>query len=623
MPIRQLPEHLANQIAAGEVVERPASVVKELVENALDAGADRIRIEVERGGTRLIRVRDNGTGMDPEEAPRALAPHATSKIAAAADLARIGTLGFRGEALPSIASVSRLTLTTRRPERDEGVSVTGHGDGAPETAPAAHPAGTTVEVRDLFHNTPARRKFLRTEKTEFGHIVDAVRRAALGAMDVAFTLVHNERTHLQLPAVEAWDDAERRVARLLGEGFADNALHLRQDSEDGLRLSGWVVRPTAARGQRDQQFFFVNGRAVRDRLLSHAVAEAYRDVLFNNRFPGYVLFLGIDAGEVDVNVHPTKHEVRFSESRRIHAFVRHTVEQALGADTPAADSPRAAAGVLAADTEPTPPATGAPADRSSPAPGGGGSGAARPQPPEQGQLGLREAPAAYAALYARPQGAPVEPARPGTPGHPVPQPEAMDAAEVPPLGYALGQIHGAFILAQTPSGVVLVDQHAAHERITYERLKRAFHEGGVERQALLVPVSVPLSERQLVLLEEEADTLLRLGLRVEASGPQHAAIREAPAMLADADLPALVAQALEALDRYGSDRPVAEAVNEVLAEMGCHGSVRVNRRLSREEMDGLLRELEATERGGQCNHGRPTYVSLTMAELDGFFLRGQ
>jgi len=622
MPIRQLSEHLANQIAAGEVVERPASVVKELVENALDAGADRIHVEVERGGTHLIRVRDNGVGMGPADAPRALAPHATSKIADPGDLARIGTLGFRGEALPSIASVSRLSLTTRCSHCDEGVTVTG-GENGPEAVPAAHPAGTTVEVRDLFHNTPARRKFLRTEKTEFGHIVDAVRRAALGAMDVAFTLSHNDRTHFQLPAVEAWDDAERRVGRLLGDGFADNALHLRQDSEDGLRLSGWVVRPTAARGQRDQQFFFVNGRAVRDRLLTHAVAEAYRDVLFNNRFPGYVLFLGLDPAEVDVNVHPTKHEVRFSEGRRVHAFVRHTVEQALGADTPAA-----AATPLEPEGSATPapqPETETPSSRHPSRPstgkGGGnlpGSGA------EQGSLGLREAPAAYEALY----GASAE-ARPGflaRDGHAPARAEPLkgeEGSEVPPLGHALAQIHGAFILAQTPTGVVLVDQHAAHERITYEQLKRAFHEGGVERQALLVPVPVSLSERQLVLLEEEADTLLRLGLRVEASGPRNAAIREAPAMLVEADLAALVGRALEALDHYGSQRPVTEAVHEVLAEMGCHGSVRVNRQLSREEMDALLRELERTERGGQCNHGRPTFVRLSMEELDGFFLRGQ
>ncbi|MEF8982466.1 DNA mismatch repair endonuclease MutL [Thiohalorhabdus sp.] len=622
MPIRQLPEQLANQIAAGEVVERPASVVKELVENALDAGADRIHIEVERGGTRLLRVRDNGVGMDPEDAPRALAPHATSKIADPGDLVRIATLGFRGEALPSIASVSRLSLTTRRTEHDEGVKVIG-GEGGSEAKPAAHPAGTTVEVRDLFHNTPARRKFLRTEKTEFGHILDAVRRAALGAMDVAFTLVHNERTHLQLPAVESWDDAERRVGRLLGEGFADNALHLRQDSEDGLRLSGWVVRPTAARGQRDQQFFFVNGRAVRDRLLSHAVAEAYRDVLFNNRFPGYVLFLGLDSAEVDVNVHPTKHEVRFSEGRRVHAFVRHTVEQALGADTPAAAAPvPAREGVAVPDQKsatengPSPPPSGPSASN--------GGGIAPGSWAKQGNLGLREAPAAYEALY----GAAWEgrPAAPPADGHAPAGAEPIKGeagGEVPPLGHALAQVHGAFILAQTPTGVVLVDQHAAHERITYERLKRTFHEGGVERQALLVPVPVALSERQLVLLEEEADTLVRLGLRVEASGPRNAAVREAPAMLVEADLAALVGRALDALDQYGSQRPVTEAVHEVLAEMGCHGSVRVNRHLSREEMDGLLRQLEATERAGQCNHGRPTYVALSMADLDGFFLRGQ
>jgi len=610
MTIRQLPEHLANQIAAGEVVERPASVVKELVENSLDAGADRIRIDIEQGGTRLIRVRDNGMGMAADEAPRALAPHATSKIQAAEDLARIGTMGFRGEALPSIASVSRLTLTSRSADADEGVAVTAGADGEAVT-PAPHPVGTTVDVRDLFYNTPARRKFLRTEKTEFGHIVDAVRRTALAAMDTAFTLSHNERTHFQLPAVTGWDDTERRVARLLGDTFLQNAVHIRQDSGDGLRLSGWVILPTAGRGQRDQQFFFVNRRAVRDRLLSHAVAEAYRDVLYKDRHPAYVLFLEVAPEEVDVNVHPTKHEVRFSEGRRIHAFIRHTVEQALAAVRPEAAAAPASAPAVSRDSAPPAGASGAPPT----------SGRGAPPPQQQDQLGLREAPAAYAALYGTggdearaPEPAPAVPA-----GAPVPA-----AAEGEhPLGYALAQIHGAFILAQTPTGVVLVDQHAAHERITYERLKQDFHREGIERQGLLVPVSLSLAERHMVLLEEEAETLQRLGFRVEPTGPRHAAIREAPALLGDADLPALVEQALTALANYGSETPVLEAVNGVLAEMGCHGSVRANRRLTREEMDALLRELEDTERGGQCNHGRPTYVHLSVEELDGFFMRGE
>ncbi|MFP4614667.1 MAG: DNA mismatch repair endonuclease MutL [Thiohalorhabdus sp.] len=611
MSIRQLPEHLANQIAAGEVVERPASVVKELVENSLDAGADRIAIEVEQGGGKLIRVRDNGQGMDPEDAPRALAPHATSKLRDVADLSRIATLGFRGEALPSIASVSRLTLTTREARREEGVKVAPGADGL-EVVPAAHPPGTTVEVRDLFHNTPARRKFLRTEKTELSHVVEAVRRAALGAMDTAFTLSHNGRSHFQLPAVETWDDAERRVGRLLGEPFADNAVHLVQDSGDGLRLSGWVILPTAARGKRDQQYFFVNRRPVRDRLLGHAVAEAYRDVLYQDRHPAYALFLEVDPAEVDVNVHPTKHEVRFSDGRRIHAFIRHAVEEALGAVRP---------GEPTARREPT---------ASVPSPGPAGGGAGRPGPagpaPAGGQvrLGLREAPAAYAELYGSAAGpvgeeAPVETPdeEPGATG------EAGETGGTPPLGHALAQIHGAFILAQTENGVVLVDQHAAHERITYERLKRAYQEDGVERQALLVPVAVNLAERHMVLLEEEAGTLERLGFRVDPAGPRRALIREAPAMLAEADLGLLLERTLDTLARYGSGAPVAEAANEVLAEMGCHGSVRVNRRLTREEMDALLRDLERTERGGQCNHGRPTYVHLSMQALDRFFLRGE
>ncbi|KPV40202.1 hypothetical protein AN478_08740 [Thiohalorhabdus denitrificans] len=610
MSIRQLPEHLANQIAAGEVVERPASVVKELVENSLDAGADRIAIEVEQGGGKLIRVRDNGQGMDPEEAPRALAPHATSKLRDVADLSRIATLGFRGEALPSIASVSRLTLTTREAGGEEGVKVAPGADGL-EVVPSAHPPGTTVEVRDLFHNTPARRKFLRTEKTELSHVVEAVRRAALGTMDTAFILSHNGRSHFQLPAVETWEDAERRVGRLLGDQFAENAVHLVQDSGDGLRLSGWVILPTAARGQRDQQYFFVNRRPVRDRLLGHAVAEAYRDVLYQDRHPAYALFLEVDPAEVDVNVHPTKHEVRFSDGRRIHAFIRHAVEEALGAVRP---------GEPAARREQ---AERAPAPGSAGGPGGRPDGSGSPPAGGQARLGLREASAAYAELYGSAALAPaVEEAEAG-PGEGPESPGSADEGGAPALGHALAQIHGAFILAQTEDGVVLVDQHAAHERITYERLKRAYQEEGVERQALLVPVAVNLAERQMVLLEEEAGTLERLGFQVDPAGPRRALIREAPAMLAEADLGLLLERTLDTLARYGSGAPVAEAANEVLAEMGCHGSVRVNRRLTREEMDALLRDLERTERGGQCNHGRPTYVHLSMQALDRFFLRGE
>ena len=599
MPIRRLPESLANQIAAGEVVERPASVVKELVENSLDAGADRIRIEVDGGGARLIRLRDNGRGMPREEAPLALAPHATSKIGSPEDLARIGTLGFRGEALPSIASVARLTLTTRPADAEEGAAVA-LGDSGPEVEPAAHPVGTTVEVRDLFHNTPARRKFLRTEKTELAHITDAVRKAALAAMDAGFTLSYNGRTQFQLPPVESWDDGERRIARLLGQGFLESAVHIAQEGEGGVRLSGWVIRPAAARGQRDQQYFFVNRRPVRDRLLTHAVAEAYRDVLYKDRHPAYVLYLEVDPQAVDVNVHPTKHEVRFSDGRRIHELVRHTVEQALGGLRP--------------EGAPADPARHGPGER----PAGPGSGGGRPPIPESGQRGLdlREAPAAYAALYGGRDAEPAaETAHPGLSGG--------GEGEAPPLGYALAQIHGVFILAQTPEGVVLVDQHAAHERITYERLKAAFHGEGVERQALLVPVTVGLSERQMVLVEEEAETLLRLGLRVEPAGPRHAAVREAPALLADGELAPLVEQTLEALARFGSDRPLTEALDAVLAEMGCHGAVRGTRPLSRPEMDGLLRELERTERGGQCNHGRPTYTRLSLEDLDRFFMRGE
>ena len=617
--IRQLPEQLANQIAAGEVVERPASVVKELVENSLDAGADRIRVEVEAGGTRLIRVRDNGAGMAADDAPLALAAHATSKITTAEDLARITTLGFRGEALASIAAVARVAITTCPVGAEEGFAVTLSEQG-PEITPAAHPRGTTVTVRDLFQNTPARRKFLRTERTELAHIQDAVRKAALGAMDVAFTLVHNDRTQLEVAAATTFEEAERRVGRLLGDGVQSNAVHLRHSDSDGLRIAGWAVLPEAARAQRDQQFFFVNGRPVRDRILSHAVAEAYRDVLFSGRHPAYALFLSIEPSEVDVNVHPTKHEVRFSDGRRVHELVRDAVEQAVAGRRPGAEAEAAPAQAASAQqasssarpASPANPAAASAAPARSPSPS-----LSRAEPAGQGGLSLAEAPAAYQALYG-----PAIQSGEG-PSAPAAEPSVEAGEGIPPLGHALAQIHRTFILAETRDGVVLVDQHAAHERILYEQLKTAFEAQGIQRQALLLPRTVALSERRMARLEEEADTLARLGLRVEPAGPGHAGIREAPAMLNEDALPELLDQALAALERSGSERPVTEAVNEVLAEMGCKGAIKTNHTLTPTEMDALLRDLEATERGGQCNHGRPAIARLSLTDLDRLFLRGQ
>jgi DNA mismatch repair protein MutL len=621
MPIQRLPEHIANQIAAGEVVERPASVVKELVENALDAGADRIRIDVERGGTRRIRIQDNGTGMAEADLTLAVAPHATSKVAAREDLDRIRSYGFRGEALASIASVARVQVVSTAAGAEAGAQIRVDGGAEEGPEPAGHPVGTTIEVRDLFFNTPARRKFLRAERTEMGHIADTVRRMALGAWDVAFTLTHNGRTHFQLPAVDDWAGAERRIAELLGQDFLDQSLHLSQDGGDGLHLSGWVGLPTAARGQRDRQHLFVNRRAVRDRLLSHAVVDAYRDVLYSGRHPAYVLFLEVDPAAVDVNVHPTKHEVRFADSRRIHAFVRDSVQRAIAAVRPGAEG-----GEVAGAAEPAPgpaasrrdasPYVQEPPRRPGPAPAGGGA-AARGAPDSstgfqagQGALGLAEAAAVY---------------RPG-PAHESadtsPAPEA-EPGEAPPLGHAVAQIHGAFILSQTPDGVVLTDQHAAHERITYEQLKAEHEAGGVERQGLLVPVSVSLPERQVALLAEEGEVLATLGLVAEPLGEAQAVVRELPAVLADADAGHLLARALEQLERTGSGQAVSDAAFAVLAETACHGSVRANRRLTREEMDALLRSVERTERAGQCNHGRPTYTHLSLDELDRLFLRGQ
>jgi DNA mismatch repair protein MutL len=595
--IRSLPPELVNQIAAGEVIERPASVVKELVENSLDAGARRIEIDIEQGGTRLIRVRDDGGGIDADDLPLAIASHATSKIASFDDLERVGTLGFRGEALPSIASVSRFALTSRARGAVAAWRIEVDGGRARSPAPAQHPAGTNIEVRDLFYNLPARRKFLRAERTEFGHIEELVKSIALARTATEFRLGHNGKAVRILKAVESEAEHARRVADVLGEEFIGHSLRI-EHAGAGLRLHGWVGLPTASRAQADQQYFHVNGRLVRDRLVAHAVRQAYADVLFHGRHAAFVLFLELDPALVDVNVHPAKHEVRFREGRLVHDFLYRSLDDAL--------SDARAGGVSngnLAVASPSPVAAGiAPTAWAGQRQGGLGLG-----------LGVREPLADYAALFGSGAAIPT----------PAPARADGDAADVPPLGFALAQLHGIYVLAENAHGLVLVDMHAAHERITYEKLKQAQDGDGIRSQLLLVPMSLALSEREAALVEEQAQRFVELGFDVVRSGPQSVSVRRIPVVLDGADVGGLVRDVIADLAVHGQTRRIEESTNELLATMACHGSVRANRRLGLPEMNALLREMEATERSGQCNHGRPTWVQLAIPELDRLFLRGR
>jgi DNA mismatch repair protein MutL len=598
MRIHLLSTRVANQIAAGEVVERPASVVKELLENSLDAGARRVEVEVEGGGVRLIRVRDDGQGIHPDDLGLALNRHATSKISEVDDLAHVASLGFRGEALASIASVSRLTLTSRTEALPQGWRVEVEGSAERPPAPAPHPRGTTVEVRDLFFNTPARRKFLRTEKTEFGHIEELVRRLALARPDVTFNLSHNQRRVLELGAASGSVERDRRVAAACGQAFLEHALPVEVEAA-GLHLDGWVAEPAFSRSQADLQYFFVNGRMVRDKLVGHAVRQAYKDVLYGGRHPAFVLFLALDPERVDVNVHPTKHEVRFRDGRTVHDFLFRALHEAL-------------AGARAGRPEHQPAAAPTPA-------------AAWPVSRRTMALNLREPAGDPYGELARAGAASVAPAPlPGSAVAPAARPDVEAEPQMPPLGYAVAQIHGIYILAQSTRGLVLVDMHAAHERITYERMKTALESGeGIRSQPLLVPVTVRLSEREAGCAEDQSDFFRGVGIGLERSGPGSVVVRQVPALLRDADAEQLVRDLVADLLEHGTSRRVEERINEGLATLACHGSVRANRQLTLPEMNALLRDMERTERSGQCNHGRPTWVELGLAELDALFLRGR
>lgn len=627
--IHLLSQRLSNQIAAGEVVERPASVVKELLENSLDAGADRVDIELEKGGIKLVRIRDNGSGVEQDDLPLALSRHATSKIRTLDDLEAIASLGFRGEALASISSVSRLTLTSRTASAASAFQVETEGrDMQSQVTPAAHPVGTTVEVRDLFFNTPARRKFLRTEQTEWQRIDDVVSRLALSRFDVGFHVQHNGRSVHRYEKALTEQEQQRRVAQVCGPAFIDNAVFLNYE-HTGMKLWGWVSLPTFSRSQADLQHFFVNGRVIRDKLVSHAIKQAYRDVLFHGRHPAYVLYLELDPTIVDVNVHPTKHEVRFRDSRLVHDFLFSTLHRAL-ADLRPADRVADAAPVNTAPETRTLTQTRMPLY----SPGQTGAAAYMPDA-RPGTNEIRQQLAAYerfrsdeavpagtvdawrtADAAAGPAGTPATGSNPAA-GLPDTGPD------LPPLGYALAQLHGIYILAQNAHGLIVVDMHAAHERITYEHLKAAVADEGIKVQPLLVPVAVAVSEAEADYAEEHREGLLQLGLGVDRMGPETLSIRQIPAILNKSDAEQILRDVLADLREFGHSDRIEAVRDELLATMACHGSVRANRQLNVAEMNALLRDMERTERSGQCNHGRPTWVQLSVTELDRLFLRGQ
>ncbi len=616
MPIQLLPDTLISQIAAGEVIERPASVVKELVENALDARATRVDVELERGGCGLIRVRDDGIGIDPAEMPLALARHATSKISCLEDLASVLTLGFRGEALPSIASVARLSLLSRRCDQPHGWSVEVREGAVAAAVPAPHPHGTSVEVRDLFYNVPARRKFLRSESTEYQHTVRMLERLALSRFDVGFTLIHNAKSVWVLPPAVSAAERLLRVAKVCGEEFAGHVMQVSYESDD-LQLSGWLALPTFSRSQSDLQFSFLNGRFVRDKLLAGAVRLAYQDTMFHGRFCAYLLYLSMDATQVDVNAHPQKLEVRFRDARRIHQFVFRTLERALAETRPSA----ASAGSGYSDWlvgEGTQPAIS-----------------------HQARFSLPPAPSAravdaYRAFLAPPQGAMAGAAQAavGLPGAGLPGAgtdrrvaeaglaQASQDAEDAPLGYAIAQLHGVYILSQSADGMVLVDMHAAHERIVYESMKKLLA-GQTAQQHLLIPEMLQVTPAQADVAEGHAQEFEALGFALERRAPDRLALRAIPSLLVGRDPSGIVRDVLSDLLEQGQSRRVEESINHLLATMACHAAVRARRNLSLPEMNALLREMEGTDRADQCNHGRPTWIRLSLQDLDRLFLRGR
>lgn len=620
-PIQALPDHLISQIAAGEVVERPSAVVKELLENALDAGASSITIRLEEGGVKRIAIADNGRGIPADQLPLAVERHATSKIASLEELENVATLGFRGEALASIASVAVLTLTTRTADAAHAWQIEGG-----KITPASGAQGTTVDVQDLYYNTPARRKFLKSDQTEFGHCAEVVRRIALARPDVAFSLSHNGKT------VDHWMAAAiaKRSASILGDAFANARLAL-DESAGPLRLHGYIGLPTASKGRADAQFFYVNGRFVRDKLLTHAVRAAYQDVLHGDRYPSYVIALDLDPALVDVNVHPSKIEVRFRDSRAVHQFVFHAVHRAL------AQTSATAFGTVPAPVTANLTGTNQPGNGKLPWVGGEqiSFAAQFASPSASGNYqeysnsfhqnrtenaGVAQTTTNYAALFSD-TAKPANEQNNFSSGLSATMPQLSN--DEYPLGFALAQLHGVYVLAQNTKGLVLVDMHAAHERILYEQLKNALNDNAMSVQPLLIPITFYSDAIEVATASDNAEVLHSLGFDIAAISPTTLAVRSIPALLKNADAQTLARDVLRDIREFGGSRVLIDRRNELLGTLACHTAVRANRSLTTPEMNALLRQMEQTERADQCNHGRPTWVQLGLNDLDRLFLRGQ
>jgi DNA mismatch repair protein MutL len=635
MSIKQLPPHLVNQIAAGEVVDRPASVVKELLENAIDAGSTKIEIDIEQGGLKRIRIRDNGKGIPKQELKLALSRHATSKIASLDDLEHVESLGFRGEALPSIASVSRMTISSKTADSDQGWVLSDDGqENFSEPEPVAHADGTTIDVHDLFYNVPARRKFLKTEKTEFKHLSEVVKKISLSNFQVAITLRHGQNNSLSLQSAKDRLGADRRVAEICGPAFMEQSIYLDYEAAD-LKLWGWVGLPTFSRSQADMQYFYVNGRMIRDRLVTHAVRQGYSDVLYHGRHPAYVLFLEMAPEKVDVNAHPTKHEVRFREGRLVHDFLYRTLHKALAdvrpnteQDIPEIPSQGVASfsnnhaqhqGVSGSPTQQN---LSIPVAYTKPQSGASQSGRVAEQMAVYGQM-HGEARSHLSNTKLPPLSEDFVKRLAPQVSASLPVDTSAEEGGIPPLGFAVAQLHGIYILAENAEGLVVVDMHAAHERITYEHLKNSMADDKVRSQPMLVPASLAVSQKEGDCAEEFAEVFQKLGFELTRLSPEQLTIRAVPSLLKDSNVEQLVRDVLSDLLEHGSSQRIEDETNEILSTMACHGSVRANHRLSIPEMNALLRDMERTERSGQCNHGRPTWTQMSIEQLDKLFMRGQ
>lgn len=612
--IHQMPHQLINQIAAGEVVERPSSVIKELLENSLDAGSNKIEIDVEQGGTKLIRIIDNGSGIHKDDMALALSRHATSKIRNLDDLEHVDSLGFRGEAIPSIASISRLVISSAI-ENETGWQVIGDGsDKEIEQKPVAHKTGTTIEVRDLFFNVPARRKFLKTEKTEFKHLDDIVKKIALSRFDLSLTLTNNRKAMRHYRAASDQMGQEKRIAEICGKSFIEQSVYIEHEAA-GLKIWGWIALPTFSRSQADLQYFYVNGRMVKDRIVTHAIRQAYQDVLFHGRHPAYILYFELDPVLVDVNAHPTKSEVRFRESRSVHDFLYRAIHDAIAKVKPVSSEE---VGDFQTDNlqnysnvNPAGPFT----ENNNPTFGQNyGQGQSQNYGYNPGQTSMSLAVEEQIAAYSQLASSQIKAEITG---------DNQTQAEYPPLGFAKAQLHGIFILAENRDGLIIVDMHAAHERITYERLKKSYEGDGISSQPLLVPIDIDVSEKEAELVESEQDFFVDIGMEVDRSGPGSIRIRQIPLLLNKTNAESLVRDVLSDYSVNGRSDRIKNMMNEVLGTMACHGSVRANRQLTLPEMNALLRDMENTERSGQCNHGRPTWVQMSVSQIDKLFLRGQ